>query len=407
MVNDFFYKYNDFNCAGVENMNIEKIGQKCYGCSACYAICPCDAIKMTEDNEGFIVPKIENTKCIHCGRCYKICPALEEPEANYDNKIYAGFHNNYEVWSNSSSGGAFCAICEIFGDEETYVFGAKFDYKTKAIEHSCVKNVSLASEFSGSKYVQSSNNESFKEIRELLRNNKVIYAGTPCQVAGLLSFLRDIDSSNLLTISVMCNGVGSPKVFRDYLNAIEREEKSRILDYRFRNKNICLGIHNLYRSTVVFESGKKISSNKDKFVNCYLQKIVCRPSCFSCPYNDVINKGDIIIGDFKKQYDYVKNAPYDRNGSIIISHTDKGDSVCRQLENLMTLYPVNSKSYDYPVHGDYNKDLRDLFFKEYDNNEKNVILLLKKFAIKPKILIQIWGCVPDFLRGRIKRFLKR
>ncbi len=46
----------------------------CCGCSACYAICPKDAINMVEDNEGFEYPKIDEEKCIICYQCVKVCP---------------------------------------------------------------------------------------------------------------------------------------------------------------------------------------------------------------------------------------------------------------------------------------------------------------------------------------------
>ena len=48
--------------------------EECCGCSACYAICPIDAIKMVEDEEGFVYPQIEEGKCIRCWRCVNICP---------------------------------------------------------------------------------------------------------------------------------------------------------------------------------------------------------------------------------------------------------------------------------------------------------------------------------------------
>ena len=48
--------------------------KKCCGCTACYSVCPVDAIDMVEDNEGFLYPKVNSTKCIKCGLCEKICP---------------------------------------------------------------------------------------------------------------------------------------------------------------------------------------------------------------------------------------------------------------------------------------------------------------------------------------------
>lgn len=48
--------------------------EECCGCTACYAICPKEAISMVEDEEGFEYPKIDNSKCVRCYLCLKVCP---------------------------------------------------------------------------------------------------------------------------------------------------------------------------------------------------------------------------------------------------------------------------------------------------------------------------------------------
>ncbi|MBO7440883.1 MAG: 4Fe-4S binding protein, partial [Bacteroidales bacterium] len=56
-------------------MKIYKLSN-CTGCSACYSACPKSAISMTETEEGFLYPKIDDDKCIKCGLCEKVCPAI-------------------------------------------------------------------------------------------------------------------------------------------------------------------------------------------------------------------------------------------------------------------------------------------------------------------------------------------
>lgn len=47
--------------------------ENCCGCSACFAICPMNAINMRADEEGFLYPEIDETKCVGCGKCVSIC----------------------------------------------------------------------------------------------------------------------------------------------------------------------------------------------------------------------------------------------------------------------------------------------------------------------------------------------
>lgn len=46
----------------------------CCGCSACFSICPMDAIIMQEDDEGFLYPIIDFKLCIKCWKCISVCP---------------------------------------------------------------------------------------------------------------------------------------------------------------------------------------------------------------------------------------------------------------------------------------------------------------------------------------------
>ena len=50
-----------------------KNDENCCGCSACYAVCPVEAIAMEKDNEGFIYPVVLENKCIYCYKCLSVC----------------------------------------------------------------------------------------------------------------------------------------------------------------------------------------------------------------------------------------------------------------------------------------------------------------------------------------------
>lgn len=48
--------------------------ESCCGCTACYAICPVNAIAMKTDEEGFDYPEIDENTCILCKKCISVCP---------------------------------------------------------------------------------------------------------------------------------------------------------------------------------------------------------------------------------------------------------------------------------------------------------------------------------------------
>lgn len=57
-----------------EILRLYKRKEDCCGCTACFAICPQNAITMETDEEGFDYPKIDYEKCVRCHMCIKVCP---------------------------------------------------------------------------------------------------------------------------------------------------------------------------------------------------------------------------------------------------------------------------------------------------------------------------------------------
>ena len=52
--------------------------EDCCGCTACFSICPAQAIEMLEDEEGFEYPVIQKERCINCRRCIQVCPIRKQ-----------------------------------------------------------------------------------------------------------------------------------------------------------------------------------------------------------------------------------------------------------------------------------------------------------------------------------------
>lgn len=173
-----------------------------------------------EDNEGFLYPYVDVSSCVDCGLCEKVCPVINQGEAKQADKVYAAINPDDNIRLRSSSGGVFSMLAERIILENGVVFGARFDDNWEVIHDSCETIEGLAA-FSGSKYVQSKIGNCFSRTEKYLKEGrKVLFSGTPCQIAGLHKFLRK-DYDNLLTVDVVCHGVPSPAVWRAYLKELK------------------------------------------------------------------------------------------------------------------------------------------------------------------------------------------
>lgn len=163
----------------------------CCGCTACFNICPNNAIVMENDVYGNLFPKVDSDKCIECKLCEKICPLNNANYKREDKPCYAAYTNNDDLLLKSSSGGIFASIAYNFLFDGGYVCGCATEFIDNEIKvhHIIIDNVEDLYKLQGSKYVQSNLIDVLCKIRDLLKaNKKVLFSGTPCQVASLNLF---------------------------------------------------------------------------------------------------------------------------------------------------------------------------------------------------------------------------
>ena len=181
----------------------------CCGCSACVQTCPKQCIRLEEDNEGFLYPSVNKSLCVECGQCDNVCPMLHGHEPQEPVGVYAATNPDEGIRMQSSSGGIFSLIAENIIRQGGVVFGAAFNEDWE-VTHCFAETVDGIARFRGSKYVQSRTGTTYAEAERFLKaGRKVLYSGTPCQIAGLKSFLRK-EYGNLLTVDCVCHGVPSP-----------------------------------------------------------------------------------------------------------------------------------------------------------------------------------------------------
>lgn len=320
-----------------------KAKENCTGCSACYAICPVQCITMVRDIKGFMYPTADMLKCIHCRKCEKVCPVIHDERGVVPISrqfAVAAVSKNQKVWEDSSSGGAFTEICKIFSDNsEAVVFGAEMQFPT--VHHVGV-DLQDIQRVRRSKYVQSEMGNCFIEAKDALEQGKrVIFVGTPCQVAGFRSYL-DHDYKNLLCIDFICHGVGSPTVFEDCMRYEGEKAGSSVVDYKFRNKKSCLGNYQRHTSLLVYSNGRSRYIEMDAYNRLFLNQLCLRDCCGeTCKFRKIQRSGDITIADFNNKEQVYPDLNDNRAYSTIIFNTEKGKELSEKLENNMIILPCD------------------------------------------------------------------
>ena len=301
---------------------------KCCGCNACGDICPKDAITFKTDIEGFWYPEVNMERCIDCGLCEKVCPELhinELKKNDYEQPVtIAAINKNMKERWDSTSGGAFSALADAMYAQGGYVSGAVYN-EDFSVSNFISDNPADLAKLRSSKYLQSNAEGLYKRIRDLLRKGeKVLACGTPCQMAALRSFLHK-DYDNLIIVDFICRGVNSPKVYRKYLDSLERKFGGKVVYVKAKNKE--LGWRNLTRK-VVFDNGKVYYGVRmdDDFRRGYHTNVFCRPSCYVCQYKGFPRMADITIADYWGIEKVDKNLDNNIGTSMILLNSKKGEA---------------------------------------------------------------------------------
>lgn len=306
---------------------------ECVGCEACKNICPTNCITMIYDNEGFLYPDVDIEKCISCGRCKSVCQEIghNKREEFETLQVYAVKNKNESCRYQSSSGGFFYEIANWVIKNKGIVYGAAFD-KQFSVKHIGIETVDDIKYLMGSKYVQSSIGNTYIDAEnELKKERWVLYTGTPCQIDGLNAYLeRKYDK--LISLSVICHGVPSPKVWERYLQLKKGQYfENNILGVNFRDKTNGWKHFGL---KIQFDNAEYEMSHKmDLYMQGFLQDLYLRRSCYECPSKGVSLSSDFLLGDFWGIDNVLESFNDDCGVSAVIINTDKATVLWENIKD--------------------------------------------------------------------------
>ena len=349
--------------------------KNCCGCWACNNACPKQCISMEKDEEGFLYPYIDVTSCIECGICEKVCPILnaDAEDIPHRQRGWLVQHKNDEIRHESTSGGAFTAIATWVINQGGVVFGAGYKTGTFVVAHQWVERVEDLAIFRNSKYSQSEMGNCFEKAKGFLDTDRyVLFSGTPCQIEGLIGFLRGKEYKKLLLVDIVCHGIPSPAIFDAYIKVQERLIGGEFKNILFRDK--FYGYH--YSSFSIYNSDERKNYHKGIDTNAYLRAFFSnlsdRPSCYDCKFKKRYRKSDLTLWDCFPIEKFTKEL--DGKGTTrVLAQTNKGvETMSAILKDLKYVEVdtdkltagVNEMFYSVPMN-----PKRDRFFRDFKEME--------------------------------------
>lgn len=322
--------------------------ENCCGCTACAHACPAGAIRMKTDECGFRYPEIDPARCVHCDLCRRVCPLQKNHVGEQaDPAIYAVRNHDADVLQKSSSGGMFTLLADWVLGQGGVVYGVAFD-EAFAVRHMRATSHEMTERFRTSKYVESDPAEIYNHIRDdLAEKLPVLLTGTPCQIAGVLSWLnaKHTDTETLYTCDNICHGVPSPMVWQDYLSVLREKyvaPEDEIVYVNMRSKKASWKEQKL---EVGLKNGS-IDAVVDgfSFNQLFLSLLAHRPSCFDCHFTSYARPSDFTLGDFWNAENAGLEFEIGQGVNEVLVNTEKGRRVFKQIRQNADVQPISKQA---------------------------------------------------------------
>lgn len=384
----------------------------CCGCGACHEVCPKNAISMKTDECGYVYASIDGDLCIDCGKCRSICPAIKnDHNKDFIKKTYAGTSLDGSA-KESTSGGVFALFAKKVLADGGVVFGTEMDesFNVQVIGISDEKDLP---KLQGSKYVQSNMLPAFKQIKDAVKDKKVLFCGTPCQVSALKNYIGK-ENDNLILVDLVCHGVPNNQMFKGEIAAFQRKYKNNLCSFKFRNKNY--GQASV--GSIGFKNGevKRLNSTDSIYYSLFYTNDILRESCYNCVYSNTNRPGDITICDYwgvQNEEPAFYNECNEKGMvgiSGIIVNTQKGEAFFEEnKEGLLYIESTVEKIKNGNPHftnpskkGADSEDIRNAYKQ---NGWEGVSKFYRKKYRWKNFARKIYNICPNFLKNLAKKVL--
>ena len=293
----------------------------CTGCLACQDACAKQAIGLVKGDDGHIYVKVDADKCVGCLRCENICSTIHTNGYGNNTKEsvpLAIYNTDKAYYEKATSGGFFPALASSFIRQGGIVYGAAYTKDGVHVAHQRISTLAEIGLLQGSKYEQSNLQGIYKSINDDLKHDtKVLFIGTGCQVAGVLSYFRNHSKKeSLYTADLVCGGVPSSLLIESF--AKNTPDFDHVSSFRQKAK---------YLFSYVNREGTEIVCRKALPLDGFKSCLTNRYSCYDCEFVGLHRQSDWTIGDL-----WGDNSGKVR--SLCLCHSARALTIVEQLENV-------------------------------------------------------------------------
>ena len=300
-------------------------------------------------------------------------------------KAYSGRYYEKSKNLESSSGGAATALAEEIIDRGGIVYGAIYDENYYAARFDYAEKKNELFKFKGSKYsyvnkvvIRKGEKISlYEDVADMLMAGRVVLLiGLGCDIGVMHKYLlnKKISRTNLYTVELICDGVTSQQVLKEYIMAMEEKYNSKVTKFNLRYKE------NKWNPTYIylqFKNGMEVKNRFDYSEYAYAFYHYKVKMCYGCLYKGIDKHvADLAIGDFWGCREGMD--AYDETGvSLLISQTAKGDNLVENIDKkrfcIKQIEDISYVLYNQPSYlykHEMNKD-----WEEFDSYFKKIGLM--------------------------------